>query len=439
MLWYTQAGTPGVVVAPHHDPRAKTYRLDIRQTVPPTPGQPDKAAMVIPLALGLIGKDGGDLPLTLDGRALERGVLELTEPSRSFVFTGIDEPPIPSLNRGFSAPIKLTLPIEPGDLRFLAAHDSDPFNRWQAVQTLAMTLLTESVAAWRARAAAREDDGLIAALDAIIADAALEPAFIALALTPPSEPDIAREIGHDVDPDAIFAARRQLRAAIGQRLGAALTNAYRRMITPGPYRPDAASAGRRALKNVCLDLLAATQDSQAIALTLGQYQSADNMTDRMAALEILALYDKPERAQALENFYLRYADDPLIIDKWLALQAAIPEAATLERVRALTAHPAFSMANPNRVRALIGSFAHVNHTQFNRIDGAGYNFVADVVLVLDPKNPQVAARLMGAFRSWRALEATRRARAEAALRRVAAATSLSRDVHDIVARTLAES
>ena len=302
-----------------------------------------------------------------------------------------------------------------------------------------MTLLTENVAAWRARAAAREDDGLIAALDAILADAALEPAFIALALTPPSEPDIAREVGRDVDPDAIFAARRQLRAAIGERLGAALTNAHRRMITPGPYRPDAASAGRRTLKNVCLDLLAATQDSQAIVLTLAQYESADNMTDRMAALEILALYDKPERARALENFYLRYADDPLIIDKWLALQAAIPEVATLERVRALTAHPAFSMANPNRVRALIGSFAQVNHTQFNRIDGAGYNFVADVVLVLDPKNPQVAARLMGAFRSWRALEATRRARAEAALRRVAAATSLSRDVHDIVARTLAES
>ena len=439
MLWYTQAGTPEVVVAPHHDPRAKTYRLDIKQTVPPTPGQPDKAPMVIPLALGLVGKDGKDLPLTLDGRPLERGVLELTEPSRSFVFTGIDEPPIPSLNRGFSAPIKLTMPIEPNDLRFLAARDRDPFNRWQAVQTLAMTLLTENVAAWRKRAAAREDDGLVAALGAILADAALEPAFIALTLTPPSEPDIAREIGRDVDPEAIFAARRQLRGTIGGRLGAMLTATYRRMITPGPYRPDAASAGRRALKNVCLDLLAATQDSQAIALTLAQYESADNMTDRMAALEILALYDRPERAQALENFYLRYADDPLIIDKWLALQATIPEAATLDRVRALTAHPAFSMANPNRVRALIGSFAQVNHTQFNRIDGAGYNFVADVVLMLDAKNPQVAARLMGAFRSWRALEATRRARAEAALRRVAAAPSLSRDVHDIVARTLAES
>jgi aminopeptidase N len=439
MLWYTQAGTPEVVVAPHYDARAKTYRLDITQTIPSTPGQQDKKPMVIPLALGLVDKDGGDLPLMLDGGPLARRVLELTAPSQSFVFTGIAEPPIPSINRGFSAPIKLALPIEANDLRFLAAHDRDPFNRWQAVQSLAMSLLTENVAAARNSTSMREDDGLAAALGAILADAALEPAFVALTLTPPSEPDIAREIGRDVDPDAVFAARWQLRAAIGKRLGAALAETYRRMITPGPYRPDAESAGRRALKNVCLGLLAATEQEEAIALALAQYRGADNMTDRMAALEILALYDRPERAQALEDFYTRYADDPLIIDKWLALQAAIPEPSTLDRVRALTSHPAFSMANPNRVRALIGSFAQVNHTQFNRIDGAGYDFIADAVLALDPKNPQVAARLMGAFRSWRALEAKRRARAEATLRRVAAAPALSRDVHDIVARTLADS
>jgi aminopeptidase N len=439
MLWYTQAGTPEVVVAPHYDARAKTYRLDIKQTVPLTPGQPDKKPMVIPLALGLVGKHGNDLPLTLDSGPLKRAVLELTAPSQSFVFTGVAEPPIPSVNRGFSAPIKLTLPIKTDDLRFLAAHDRDPFNRWQTVQTLAMSLLTTSVAALRTGGAARIDDGLIATLGANLADTALEPAFVALTLTPPSDPDIAREIGHDVDPDVIFAARKHLRAAIGGALGATLATTYRHMMTPGPYRPDAESAGRRALKNVCLGLLAATGEEQAIKLALHQYQGADNMTDRMAALEILALHDRPERAHVLDDFYARYADDPLIIDKWLALQAAIPEAATLERVEALTAHPSFSMGNPNRVRSLIGSFAQVNHTQFNRLDGAGYNFIANVVLELDPKNPQVAARLMGAFRSWRALEAKRRAQAEAALRRVAAAPSLSRDVHDIVARTLADS
>ena len=439
MRWYTQAGTPEIAVTPHYDARAKAYRLDIAQTIPPTPGQPHKDPMVIPLAVGLVGSDGGDLPLMLDGRKIERGVIEMKEASQSFVFTGVAERPIPSLNRGFSAPIKLILPIDADDLRFLAAHDRDPFNRWQAVQTLAMSLLTANVAALRAGAPVRDDEGLMGALGAILADAELEPAFIALTLTPPSEPDIAREIGRDVDPDAIFAARRHLRVLTGKRLGPALADTYSRMITPGPYRPDAGSAGRRALKNVCLDLLAATDASEAILRASSQYENADNMTDRMAALETLALHDRPERTAALEDFYARYADDPLIIDKWLALQAMIPEPATLERVRALTEHPAFSMTNPNRVRSLIGSFAQGNSTQFNRPDGAGYDFVADIVLALDPKNPQVAARLMNAFRSWRALEAGRRARAQATLRRVASAPSLSRDVGDIVARTLAES
>jgi aminopeptidase N len=393
--------------------------------------------MIIPLALGLVGKDGTDLPLLLDGRPLARGVIELTQPSQSFVFTGVAEPPIPSLNRGFSAPIKLSLPLAPDELRFLAARDADPFNRWQAVQTLAMALLVGNVAAVRAGAPLRGDDGLMDALGAVLADQNLEPAFIALALVPPSEADVAREIGREVDPDAILAARNHLRLAIGERHGAALADTYARMKDAGPYRPDAHSVGRRALKNNCLDLLATTGREDAIARARTQYRNADNMTDRMAALATLALHDRPERAEALDDFYRRYADDPLIIDKWLALQAAIPEAATLDRVRTLTAHPAFSMTNPNRIRALIGAFAQANQTQFNRPDGAGYDFVADVVIALDPKNPQVAARLMAAFRSWRALEATRRGRAEAALRRVAATPGLSRDVTEIVARTLA--
>jgi aminopeptidase N len=439
MRWYSQAGTPEVLVTPHYDARAKTYRLDMVQKTPPTPGQPHKEPMTIPLALGLVGKDGADLPLLLDGRSLSRGVVELTQPSQSFVFTGVAERPIPSLNRGFSAPIKLSLPLEADELRFLAARDSDPFNRWQAVQTLAMALLIGNVAAVRADAPLRQDPGLMDALGAILVDQKLEPAFVALTLMPPSDADIAREIGRDVDPDAVFSARRNLRAAIGERHAAALADTYRRMTKSDPYRPDAQSVGRRALKNACLDFLAMTRRDDAIARAFVQYRNADNMTDRMAALETLSLHDRPERAEAIEDFYRRYADDPLIIDKWLALQAVIPEPATLGRVRALTSHPAFSMANPNRIRALIGAFAQGNQTQFNRLDGAGYEFVADIVLALDAKNPQVAARLMGAFRSWRALEANRRVRAEATLRRVAAASGLSRDVADIVARTLAES
>jgi aminopeptidase N len=437
MRWYAQAGTPEIKVAPQYDPEARSLRLDVAQTIPPTPGQPDKEPMVVPLALGIVGSKGKDLPLTINGKSLSRGVIELTEPRQSFVFTNIPERPVLSLNRGFSAPVKLTAPIDSDDLRFLAAHDSDTFNRWQAIQTLAMTLLMSNVAALRSSKEPRVDEGLMDAFGVTLKDEALEPAFVALTLSPPSEADIAREIGSDVDPDAVFAARRQLRAATGRRHGDLLAASYERMATPGPYRPDAQGAGRRALKNACLDLLAMIESDAAITRAIAQYRNADNMTDRIAALETLASHDRPERTAALADFYERYAADPLVIDKWFALQAVIPEPATLDRVRALTRHPAFSAANPNRIRALIGAFAQANHTQFNRSDGMGYNFVADFVLELDLKNPQVAARLMSAFRSWRTLEAQRRTQAEATLRRVAASATLSRDVHDIVARTLA--
>jgi aminopeptidase N len=439
MRWYSQAGTPEVVASGHYDAKAKTYRLDLAQVIPPTPGQPTKEPMVVPLVTGLVDGNGRDVPLTLaDGHSPERGVLVLDKPAQSLIFTGVNERPVLSTNRNFSAPIKLTANLTPDDLRLLAARDSDPFNRWQAVQTLASTLLVDNVARIRAGHDPEADDGLLEALAAILADAKLEPAFIAETLVPPSEADIAREVGRDIDPDAIFRARAALRTLTGLHLNAALTATYQRLSDTRPYSPDAVSAGRRTLKNVCLDLLAATQEPHAIKLAAKQYQAADNMTDRMAALATLSLHDVPERKAAFDDFYQRYRDDPLIIDKWFSLQAMTPDPATLDRVRALTGHPAFSMANPNRVRALIGGFAQGNPTQFNRLDGAGYEFVADRILALDPANPQVASRMTTAFKSWRALEPGRRARAKSALTRIADAPKLSRDVGDIVQRALAE-
>jgi aminopeptidase N len=439
MLWYSQAGTPEVVAAGRYDAATRSYCLQLSQSVPATPGQPEKKPMVIPLALGLLGGDGHDLPLTLgEGAWLELGVLTLTKPAETFVFQGIEAPPVPSLNRGFSAPVKLTADLSPDDLRFLAAHDSDPFNRWQALQTLATSFLIDNTATLRAGAAPREDTGLLDALRAVLNDGSLEPAFVALALTLPGEADIARELGRDVDPDAIFAARAALRKVVGMALAAPLFDHYGQLAKSGPYRPDATGAGQRALRSVCLDLLVATGQGEAVALAEAQYRGADNMTDRMAALAALSLRDVPERAKALENFYTRYADDPLVIDKWFMLQAAIPEPATLNRVRTLTRHPAFSFANPNRVRALIHTFAAMNQKEFNRADGAGYDFVVHTVLALDPKNPQLAARLLSSFKSWRMLEARRGALAQAALRRVAAAPSLSPDVADIARRALQE-
>jgi aminopeptidase N len=437
MLWYRQAGTPELVVQGNHDSAAKTYTLEVSQVLPPTPGQPFKEPMTIPFVIGFLGPDGKDRPATLaDGRKPERGVVTLTKAKESFVFAGLDERPVVSLNRGFSAPVKLTANLRDGDFAFLAAHDTDSFNRWQAMQTLATTLLIENVAAHHANAPKRTADALVHALGAVLKDHGLEPAFVAQAMTLPSEGDIAREIGRDVDPDAIFAARRELRAEIGRKLADTLVDTYHRMADPGPFSPDAASAGRRALKNVCLDLLATAYPATGVARAATQYRDADNMTDRIAALATLSHHQAPERQAALDDFYRRYDGDALIIDKWFGLQAAIPEADTLARVKSLTTHPAFSLSNPNRVRALIGNFAQANQTQFNRRDGEGYAFHADIMLTLDAMNPQVAARLMTAFRSWRALEPERRDKAEAALKRVAASTSLSRDTHDIVVRTL---
>jgi aminopeptidase N len=304
------------------------------------------------------------------------------------------------------------------------------------VQSLATAILV-GIATGRSDTR-RAEKGLIEALAAILADQTLEPAFVAQALSLPSEADIARDIGHDVDPDSVFVTRLALRGAIGRQLRGALSATHRRMSDNAPYSPDAASAGRRSLKNACLDLLAADGGDEGITLAARQFTAADNMTDRMAALATLSLHDRPERATALADFYRRYEGDALVIDKWFGLQAAIPEPATLDRVRKLTEHPAFSFANPNRLRALIGTFAQLNQTQFNRPDGAGYAFLADTVLALDAKNPQVAARLLSAFKSWRALEAGRRARAEATLRRVASAENLSRDVSDLVRRALGQ-
>jgi len=438
MRWYSQAGTPEVTVKGKFDAPRKTYRLECKQTVPPTPGQPTKEPMVIPLSLGLVDKNGRDLPLCLSsGEPVRQGVVVLNESMAIFEFANLDEHPVISINRGFSAPIKLITDLSVDDLAFLAAHDSDPFNRWQALQTISMRLLIDNVDALRSGRPARKYDQLMLALATILEDAALEPAFVALALAPPGEGDIAREIGSDIDPDAIFHARAALRAAIGEQLGAALTTLCDRMTFSGGYSPDARSAGRRALRNTAIDLLAATGKPAAIARVFRQYETADNMTDRMAALVTLSLHDVPEREHALGDFYGRYASDALVVDKWFSLQASIPQPGTLENVRRLTTHPAFSFGNPNRVRALIGAFAQGNTTQFNRADGLGYDFVADTVLTLDPKNPQISARLATAFRSWRILEGGRRAKAESALTRIKGVSSLSRDLADIVERALA--
>jgi aminopeptidase N len=357
--------------------------------------------------------------------------------SEIFEFEGIEERPVPSLNRGFSAPIKLTSNLGDDDFVLLAAHDSDPFNRFDASYTLATRYLVSATADLRAGLKPPTPTALIAAVEETLKNDKLDPAFKAQAVGIPSENDIAHEIGADIDTAAIFSARKSLREALARALAVRCESVYAALSTSEPYSPDAVSAGRRALKNTCLDYLSMTGAKDAIARVYKQYSSADNMTDRFAALAILTQHDVLEREKALEDFHERFRGHPLVVDKWLALQAQIPEAGTLHRVRSLMQHASFSMANPNRVRSLIGVFAAANPSQFNRADGEGYAFVADIALDLDKKNPQVAARLLSAFKSWRALEPKRRKAAESALHRIAKASELSADSRDIVSRSLA--
>ncbi|MCG5234268.1 aminopeptidase N [Xanthobacter oligotrophicus] len=431
-LWYAQSGTPLLNVSGSYDKEAGTFRLDVKQSVPPTPGQGDKKPMLIPLALGLVGPDGRDMPLTLGNTPVEHGVIEVKEAAQSFLFTGLDARPVPSLNRGFSAPVNLVSDLTEADRVFLAAHDGDPFNRFDSLQRIALELLKTGARSGTLPA----PDALITATGAVVADTALDAAFKAQALALPGESEVARELGSDVNPDAVFAARKALRIAVGTALAADFARTYESAGAGGAFAPDAASAGRRALRNLSLDYLAVTGAAEGIARAKAQFEAADNMTDRFAALAVLAQHDVPEREAALDAFYRRFESDALVIDKWFILQAQIASEGTLDRVKGLMLHPAFSLSNPNRVRSLIGAFAAANPTQFNRADGAGHAFVADTVLSLDGKNPQVAARLLASFKTFRQLEPVRRASAEAALRRVAQTPGLSADVSDIATRSL---
>jgi aminopeptidase N len=431
MLWYRQSGTPEIRAEGLWDEATGTYELTLSQILPPTPGQPHKQPMLFPIRLGLVGA-GGDLPVMLDGKPFE-GLVALAEPQQSFSFTNVVERPVPSLLRGFSAPVKLAVDLDEEALLTLLRVDSDPFNRWQAAQSYALKLLLRLVK----DPATSIDPLFIEAVRSILDKGGEDPAFAALSLSLPSETDIAREIGTDVDPQAIYRARTTLRHTLGNHLGGDLLRTIEAMAVDGPYSPQARDAGRRSLRNVALDLACANGGKAALAVAHAQFEHANNMTDEMAALTTLAHSGTAAGERALHSFRHRYSADPLVIDKWMSVQATLPLESTLDRIKDLMRDSAFSLHNPNRVRALIGAFSANNQTQFNRPDGEGYRFITDIILSIDPKNPQLAARLLVAFKTWRSLEPGRRTLAASALRDIAARPGLSRDVADIVQRSLA--
>ncbi len=438
MLWYTQAGTPELACSLDYDARSKTARLAVSQVMPATPGQTKKEPMLIPLKVGLLGPNGDDLPLVLDdGTVPPDGLLEIGDREQVFRFRDIPAQPIPSLLRDFSAPVRLTANLELAQIEFLMLHDSDPFNRWQAAQSYATTLLTAAARTGNVAdlADGKEPRHLAETLAAGAAADTLPAAYRAELLKLPSESDIARELGRDVDTDAVRTAREALRTTIGRRMRETLSELYDRSATPGPYSPDPQSTGKRALRGAVLDLLLATKESAEIDRAVRHYRQASNMTDAITALALLAEIDSEASEEALAHFYARWQDEPLVLDKWFAVQARAARPSSVETVRALLAHPKFSLKNPNRVRALLGTFVHGNPTGFNHADGEGYALLADTALEIDRFNPHVAARLLGAFESWRILEPLRRARAKETLERLAR-QELSTDSYEIVTKTM---
>ncbi|WP_313522781.1 aminopeptidase N [Shinella sp.] len=436
-LWYHQAGTPLVSVSSAYDQATGEFTLSLEQMIPPTPGQSTKEPMHIPLRFGLILADGSEAkPISVSGADITGDVLHLKERRQTVTFSGIASRPVVSLNRSFSAPINLHFEQAPDDLAQIAGNDSDLFSRWQALNDLALPNLVDAARKARAGEAVEPNAVLADTLVAIAGDAALEPAFRAQALALPSESDIARELGSNNDPDAIRAGREAVLAFIANRNPAIFAMLFESHGTKGAFTPDAASAGQRALRNAALAYLAVSDGRPTRAAAA--FKAADNMTDLSAALTVLAhrFPDAPETAEALEAFRTRFADNALVIDKWFSIQSTIPGDGALERVKALMTSPHFNKANPNRVRALVGTFAFSNPTGFNRADGAGYRFLADQIIEIDPKNPQLAARILTSMRSWRALEETRSDHARNALRTIAAGGKLSSDVSDIVERML---
>ncbi|MHA6325735.1 aminopeptidase N [Roseivivax sp. CAU 1753] len=429
-LWYSQAGTPRLSVEETWTPGAGgagsagggTYTLSFRQHIPPTPGQDRKSPQVLPIAVGLLNANGDEVVATT--------LLEMTEQAQSFTFEGLADRPVPSILRGFSAPVVLDRETSREERAFLLAHDTDPFNRWEAGRQLAR----ESLVAQITQGAA-PDAAYIDGVRAVLRDDTLDPAFRALMLAAPTQSELAQvlhERGTTPDPDAIFAATEALARAKAEALAPMLDALARACTVSGPYAPDAEQVGKRSLGAAVLGMQTRLDGGRTAE---AQFAGADNMTLQLAALGCLVKAGKD--AEALADFAAQWQHDRLVMDKWFGLQiAATAPRNALPRAEALTAHPLFDLKNPNRFRAVLGAFA-MNHAGFHRADGKGYDFLADWLIQLDRMNPQTTARMCAPFQTWTRYDADRRDKMRAAMRRIADQPGLSRDTTEMITRLLA--
>jgi aminopeptidase N len=438
LRWYKQAGTPELTIEDRYDAASRAYELTIAQKTSPTPGQHERTPLVVPLAMGLLDPAGKELPTRLEGEDAARPgtrVLVLAAAKETFRFVDMPAAPVPSLLRGFSAPVKLKgIPL--ARQKFLAINDSDPFARWEAGQQVATHILLDLIAAIRRGDRLVLDPELVAQLRRTLANADADPAFAAEAMTLPSEFFLADQM-EIVDVEAIHEAREFARRSLGHALKAEFSATYERHAQKGAYRIDGAAIGARALRNIALAYLALSEGEAGAVRAKAQFDAGTNMTDVLAALGILNEIDHPARRDALNRFYERWKQDDLVVDKWFSLQAMSSLPATLTRVKELVHHPAFTIKNPNRMRALVGAFTQANQLRFHDGSGAGYVFLADQVVTLDPLNPLMASRLIQPLGQWRRYDVRRQGLMKRELERVLALANLSKNTYEMASKSLA--
>lgn len=433
--WYSQAGTPEVDVNTVYDPEKKTYALTIKQKCEATSDKSPKEPFHFPLALGLLGKDGRDIPLRLKGVNLARSLVEITQAEETFVFENVPELPVLSINRDFSAPIKVNVNYSSQEYTFLMAHDSDSFNRWEAGQKLATDLMLGMVADLANGKDLELDHGFIQAFGAVLEDPNLDNGLKASALILPSESTLTQH-QDIIDFDGIHLVREYVRYKLAETYQKQFKEIYTALNTAEPYAFNALAVGKRSLKEVCLNYLSCLETPETIALCAQQYHSAKNMTDQFAALTFLTNIACPEKDEAVKAFYSQWKHDTLVMNKWLAVQALSKLDGTFETVNALLKDPVFDMRTPNLVRSLLVSFTQ-NLIHFHRNDGAGYEFIADRIIELDKLNPQVAAALAKSYSKYSQLDPMRKKAMKKALERIAAEPKLSTNVFEIVSKSLA--
>ncbi len=438
-LWYSQAGTPVLDVKAVYEMETHAYTLTIRQSCAPTPGQPEKAPYYIPLAMGLIDQDGNEIPLQLVGEeepaASTTRVLALSETEQSFSFVNVSQPPVPSLLRGFSAPVRLNFDYTDDELAFLMAHDTDDFNRWEAGQRLMVTTLLGLVKDYQQGRDMVLNPVFVEAFQTVLRSTTLDKALIAEAITLPSETDMGEWLAV-IDVDAIHAAWTFVTKTLARDLKPQLMATYQENQSEASYSIDNKSIGQRRLKNLVMSYLMKLDDSDVIQLGLEQFQNANNMTDSISAFRAIVHKEIPERTEVIEAFYEKWKDDSLVLDKWFAMQATAPLPSILDHVKALMGHPAFSLKNPNKVRALIAAFSRGNPVRFHAANGSGYTFLGDQIVELNSINPQVASRMLSVMNRWKKYDEGRQALMKEQLQRILGLPDVSKDVYEIAMKNL---